>query len=304
MNILTPVTVTDSMLLGGTNIPEPAAGETAWVASGTYALGELRIRSTTHRVYACVLAHSGVTTPPESDPTRWLEKGPTQRYAPFDIYSSTKTTSTSTITYELQPGFVNALALYGLKGSSVTVNVKDTPGGTTIFSETRSVFEEPVGWYEYLFAPAKPKDRMIFTGIPIRPLAVVTVTVTGADNALGMLVVGDYVALTGDGAFGGTQYGASAEPITFSYIKTEDDGTTKIVRRNAATSLRARVVLPAGETDQALRRIRDVLDVPVAWVAADAVNYDGLNVFGLGSATVSYESPTHSQIDITVKGMI
>ena len=54
MNIITPITVTAAMIGGATTIAEPAAGETAWVSAGTYALGDLRIRTSTHRVYKCV----------------------------------------------------------------------------------------------------------------------------------------------------------------------------------------------------------------------------------------------------------
>ena len=40
-------------------------------------------------------------------------------------------------------------------------------------------------------------------------------------------VWGDYRSLLGDGAtFGGTEAGASAEPVTYSYINTAADGTT------------------------------------------------------------------------------
>ena len=69
------------------------------------------------------------------------------------------------------------------------------------------------------------------------------------------------------GEWGGTQYGASAEPVSYSYIKTNADGTTTIVRRNAATSMRASIILPRDQADYALACIQEVLDKPVSWVA-------------------------------------
>ena len=114
MKILTPLAITDAMILAGTTVAEPAAGETAWVSGANYVVGDLRIRVSTHRVYRCAVAHTGSTTPPETDTTRWVEEGPTQRWAPFDNYTNTAATGTTSLTYVLQTGFANALALYGL----------------------------------------------------------------------------------------------------------------------------------------------------------------------------------------------
>ncbi len=307
MNVIVPITITDSMIGAATSIAEPAAGETAWVSAGTYALGDLRIRATTHRVYQCVLGHTGITTLPENDATRWLDKSPTQRYAPFDIYTSTAATTTTSITYVLTPGFFNALSLYGLTGTTAVVTIKDVTGGTVIYTQTIDLSIPPLGWYEYLFSPRKVIDKLILKNLPIRPAAELTITVTSASGqpvGIGMLNVGDYLSLLGEGAWGGTQYGASAEPVSYSYIKVNADGTTTIVRRVSATSMRAAVMLPREEADQALQAIQAVLDVPVSWIATDVSGYAGLNVFGLGSASVSYDGFSHASLNIVVKGLI
>lgn len=304
MNILTPLTITDSMVLSGTTIAEPAAGETAWVSAGTYALGDERIRTTTHTVYECVQAHTGRTALPENDSAYWLAKRPTLRWAPFDSYTSTATTATTSLTYVLQPGYFNALAMYGLVGTSADITVKDAPGGSVVFSKTVSLLEDPVGWWEFLFLPTRQISKLLLTGIPIRPNAELTITITGATVGVGMINVGDYRSILGEADWGGVEAGAKSEPITYSYIKTNDDGTTKIVRRNAATSMRASVVLPRKNADYALSCIQQVLDIPVSWVATNSKGFDGLNVFGLGSGSLSYDSFDIATLDISVKGMI
>ena len=78
MYVLKPITITAGMIQAGTSIDEPAAGETAWTSVGTYTVGDLRIRSTTHKVYECVQASTGRTALPENDPAYWLEKGPSE----------------------------------------------------------------------------------------------------------------------------------------------------------------------------------------------------------------------------------
>jgi len=308
MNVLTPIAITDAMIGAGTTIAEPAASETAWVSGGTYAVGDLRIRTTTHKVYSCVQAHSGRTALPENDAAYWLEKSPTNRYAPFDIYNTTAATATTSLTYVLSPGYFNAISLYGLVGSNISITLKDAPAGTTIWSYSGSLYRDPLGWYEYLFGGLQQIDRLQFHDLPIRPTAELAITLSASSGqpvGIGMINVGDRISLGGgDANWGGTQYGSTAEPVTYSYIKTNADGTTSIVRRHYATGMRATIFVTQSQADTALSIIRNLLDVPVSWIATDVNGYDGLNVFGLGSASVNYAGPGYAIISLTVKGMI
>lgn len=307
MKFIRPITLTESMLKSST-VSEPAATEAAWQSGGAYAAGDLRIRASTHRVYLCTSSHSGSAIPPELDVARWTDAGPTLRWAPFDFYISTAAMSTTSLTYVLQPGYFNAFALYGLTGTQLSVVIKDESGGSIIYSHVAPLYEDPAGWYEYLFVAPRAITQVSKTNLPIRPDAEVSITVSAASGqpvGIGMITLGDMVDLLGDLAeFGGTEYGATAEPTTYSYIKTDDFGNTTIVRRHRATGMNASVALPRINADEALRQIQTVLDVPVAWVATDAAGYAGLNVFGLGSARMSYDSPEIAKLQITVKGMI
>lgn len=295
------------MFAAGTTVAEPASGETVWSNTSAYNVNNKVIRTETHRVYECVQAvpSGGRATLPENDPTYWLDKGPTQRYAPFDSYTSTAATGTTSMTYVLKPGFFNAIALYGLVGLSLSISVKDATGGTVIYSKTIDLTEPSIGWYEYLFSPRKPINKVILKGIPIRPTAELTVTITASSGqpvAIGMMNIGDYAALSE--TWGGTQFGASAEPTSNSYFKNNSDGTTAIVKRPSATNMRASVMIPKGEADQALYKVQSVLDVPVSWIASDVSGFAGLNVFGLGSASLSYDSPSYATMNISVRGYI
>jgi hypothetical protein len=311
MNILVPITITDSMFGAGTTVAEPAPGEIAWVSAGTYVLGDRRIRTQTHRVYECVKAHTGRTTDPEKDAAYWLDAGPTQRYAPFDAYTTTAATGTTSMTYVLSPGYFNAVSLYGLIGTQIVVSVKDAPGGTEIYrypaSGTASLTEPPTGWYDYMFGKRRAIQKLVLRGIPIRPSAELTITVSdgsGAAVGIGMINVGDLSPLLGDAQWGGVMAGASAEPTSYSYIKTNDDGTITIRRRSKATNLLASVAMPRERADAALAAVQRVLDVPVSWIATTSQGFDGLNVFGIGSGAMSYDSFGIATLQINVKGII
>lgn len=307
MNIIKPTSITDAMIGASTTIAEPSPGEVEWSAVAHYTVGTVVIRTTTHRKYKNAIAGVDATLP-ENLPTRWQDIGPTNRYAPFDIYTSTAATATTSLTYVLTPGYFNAVALYGLTGAQYSLVVKDAPAGSTIFSRSGFLTEDPLGWYEYLFGATKTRNKLIFTGVPIRPTAEVTLQISAASGAavgVGLIVLGDYASLSGNGPWGGTQHGASAEPVTYSFIKTLDDGTTQIVRRHSATNLRVSVVMPRLEADGVLQSVQSVLDVPVAWIATDAEGYSGLNTFGIGSSTpMRYDNYGMATLEINVKGLV
>lgn len=291
------------MLGAGTTLTEDPTS--AWV-SGTYSLGDYRHVVATHRVYKCALAGSS-TVSPELDPSRWVDTRPTNKFAPFDIYTSTAASTLTSMTYVVTPGYFNAIALYGLIGAAYSLTVKDVTGGSTIYSRSGTLAEAPEGWYEYLFSTPRVLTKLIFTEIPPRPAAEVTLTLTtGSGNpvALGMFVLGDYVSLAGSGAWGGTQYGASVEPVTYSYIKANADGTTSIIRRHSATNLRVTVSMPSAEADSVLQSMQNILDIPVAWVATGESGYSGLSTFGLGSGAMRYDNYSVANFEITVKGLI
>lgn len=306
MNILIPTPITDAVLVSST-IAEPAAGETAWVSAGTYVLGDQRIRTATHRVYECIQAHTGRTALPEADPLYWEDISPTNRWAAFDIYENTKSRATTSLAHVLSPGFFNNVKCYGLAGNTINATVKAGAGGTVIFDQAKSLYEEAGGLFEYLFAPHRYVDRVSFKSIPLHPSAELTLTVsgaTGSEVAVGIVNVGLASELVSADAIGGTEQGASVEPVTYSRIKTDEFGTTKIKRGHAATGMRASVLLPIEDANNAIRVIRQVLDVPVSVEASDIPGYEWLNVFGLISASMSDAEGRMARLSLNVKGMI
>ena len=315
--VIVPITVTDAMIGAGTTIaepdatvPSPGVAETAWSGSSVaYTVGQVRTRSTTHKKYTCVVGHTSAASPlPENDPTRWQEGDPTNRWCPFDIYSTaTKASATGSFTYDLRPGFFTALSLYGLSGATLEVTVKDEPAGATIYSYETDLYAQAMGFYELLFSPLQALTKVVLRDIPISPDAQLLITVdAGSGTAeVGTINIGDYQVLIGEDAdFGGTQYGASAEPKTFSYIETAEDGTVSIVRRGSATDLRAKVMMPAEKASAAVAIVQALLDVPVSIIATTADGYDYLNVFGLLSGSATAAGPTHAEFDLFAKGFI
>lgn len=307
MIYIDPIDMTDAGLLAGTNTAEPGPGEVAWVASGTYAVADRRIRANTHRVYYCVQPHNGRTAPPELDATFWKDVGPTLRWAPFDYYASTVNTSTTgDLNYVISGRYVNAVWLDGLMGASVSISIKNAVGGSVVLTKTQTLKQGSVGYWDYAYGKKYFVKRVLFKDLPIYPAAEITITVTASPDAtrsIGTIVRGKKTALMA-GGWGGTQWGAKAVPRTFTYRKTNDDGSLQIVLRGSAVDLDCNVMMELAAADQAVDALTRLMSRPVVWFATDLKNFRALNTFGFASKPViSYESG-RAEISNYIEGVV
>ena len=269
-----------------------AAGGAAITTTGT--------QSGTH---TCGLASNYGKTP-ASNLTAWQALEATNRWKMFDAAVSSQTTATTSLTVVLQPGFFNDVALYGVMGGTVTITVKDQPGGSVIKSYTGSIDGPYLDEYDWCWGPPRTNPKVVLTDILPYPSAELTITVSASSGTvgIGMVAIGTYRSMI-LGDWGGTEYGARAEPVTCSAITVDDYGNTRIVRRRAATDMRISVVLPQADADYAVALLQSVLDIPVSIIATTAAGYARHNVFGLPSGSFSSESCAHVTADIYVKGM-
>lgn len=248
--VMVPVKIVDAMIAAGTTVPEPntANGEVAWVASGSYAIDDLR--TSNGSMYSCIRVHSGRATRPELDPGYWRRKGPTDRQAPFDDYSSTKARGKGAITFVLTPGFVNGVSVYGPEGATYSLVVRNAPGGSLIREQHGDLYAQAAGLWELLFTPLPALEKISMDDIPIAPNAEVTVTISAPGNgavAVGDIKVGDWRSLVGDADMGGVERGAEAQRKSYTYRKYNDDGSYDQVRRGNARDVSCRVLLDAEE---------------------------------------------------------
>lgn len=294
-----PIETTEAQILSG-----PAEDPTpAWTAA-TYAVGDERHVVATHRIYRCAVA-GAKTVSPEADPTDWQDQRPTQRWAPFDTYTSTSITSTADINYRIKSRFVNAVVLYGLRGKAVTLTI--TANGIVIYSKTVRLQYSARGYWDYGYGQRRSRTSLIFTGLPIHKDAEITVTVAASGTstrAIGMLIRGKLTALHGRGGFGGTQTDAVVEPRTFTYRKTEADGTYKIVPRGSAKNLSFTVLMDRSQADRCEQELELLLPRPICWILSLKPGFSGLSAFGFTTkAPLRYRNET-ATCDLTVEGNI
>lgn len=305
--VMVPINITASMIRSGTTIPEPdvSVGEVAWVSGGNYTVGMLR----THKgsIWGCRTAHTGISKTPDADIANWYRDGPTNRMAPFDDYSRTKATATGSLTYVLQPGFMNGAAVYGMEGSGYSVVIRDQPGGEVIRSWTGDLYSQAVGLYELLFAPLVPTLQMSFDDIPLAPAAEVTITITsgpGEPVALGTIKAGDWRQFIGDSKRGGAEYGAEAERKTYTLRKYYSDGTYDIQRRTSSRNINCTVKIDAEQAMYADAIMGEIEDVAVPFEATGLPRYGYLNTLGFVTGTIRADNYGTASLNLKIEGNI
>lgn len=131
MKLIRPTTLTDVMLTSST---APENDHPVWASGTAYAVGARVILTATHRRYEALVASTGVN--PATDPTKWLDLGPTNRWAMFDDRVGTATTRTGSLQVVLAPGATDGVALIDTNAESATVTL--TVSGTTLYIKTQS----------------------------------------------------------------------------------------------------------------------------------------------------------------------
>ena len=295
MRVLKPLKVTSAMLVS-TTATEAAA---AWVSGTTYAVGQTVKRTTTQRLYRRVIAGAG-TVAPELDSAAWVDGGPTNDWAMFDVENFTVTTGPPVLTVVLNMGFFNAVYLSGLSGTALDITVRESPGGAVISTYSESLTTRVVNdWYDYFFAPFVQKKDVTLQNIPLAPTAQLTVTIT-ADTAAtcASLDVGSMFL------FGGTEQGAKAKLKSYSTVKPDVFGKLTTVKRYSAKTMSARVFMELSNAIAAQAVLDDLDAVNAIWIATTVDAYGPLRVRGIADGELSFEVKNTCYLNLTVTGTI
>lgn len=234
---------------------------TAGSQSGTHTA-----HAAVHRVYES-LANSNLNNPPAiDDGTKWLDVGPTNKWAAFDLLRNTATTfPSSPATIVITPGErVDAIGLIGMVADSVTVNV--TVSAVSVYSYTENLStREITNWYDYFFAPFSTKNAIALFNLPPYVNGVLTITLTSSPGlpALGGLVLGRSVYL------GRTLHDTEAPGLNFSRVDRDEYGNAEMVRRRTVPKTTQLVRFDKAITNKLLD-VRTALNAePALWSGLD-----------------------------------
>lgn len=303
MKIIKPIAITPAMLTGST-VAEPDTGETVWNSATAYTEGQQVIRTSTHMIYKCAVANTNFT--PEANLTgatpKWVEVGPTNRWAMFDRKVGTATTAASTLTIVLRPGGISGLAMLELVGREAVVTMKDEPGGAVVYSRTIDLDGSIIGdIYDWFFGEYEQRTDFVLTDLPAHYTdCELTVTLTGTSGvACGVFQVGQVIEIgtTLSGATAGIANYGSNEPDTF--------GNIDFVERGYAKRNNFKVLTAKADFNKIYRRLAQVRSTPIVMIGSEEIGLEPLIGYGIVvdfSIEVAYS--THHLCDLEFLGMI
>lgn len=296
MKLIRPTTLKDAMLSSST---APENDYAAWGSGTAYAVGARVILTETHRRYEALAASTGVN--PASDPTKWLDIGPTNRWAMFDERVGTATTRAGSLQVVLTPGATDGVALIDTNAESATVTL--TVSGAPLYTKTQSFNAGGNAidtWFAWFFEPLGQKTNMLFLDVPVYETGVLTVNMTRDNPAdqvsCGTLLVGRQFDI------GETEHGVDIGIIDYSRKETDQFGATSVVERAFAKRMTARVVMQTSAIDDVHRTLAAIRATPVLWIGSEG--FESLTVFGFYKEfSIDLAYPTVSYCSLTIEGL-
>lgn len=298
MRIIAPNGITDAKLSSST-VPENDFP--TWNAASSYAVGAKVIRTATHRIYQCLVGGIDATVP-ELAPVRWLDIGPTNRWAMFDNAVGTVTSASGAITVVLRPGAVGGLALLELTGKVASITMKDAPGGSIIYSRTvvldGSLIDSFYAWFYEEYAQL---TDFVLTDLPVHFVSnELTISITGITTvSCGVCHMGPTMEI------GIAQTGASVGIVDYSRKSVDAFGNYSITKRAFSKRSDMQIVTEAGRFNQIYRSLATIRSTPCIFIATEAGGFEPLIVYGFYkdfSIDVAYYS--HHLCNLSIEGLI
>lgn len=258
--------------------------ETAYNGATTYALGATV--SANNRCYESLqAANTGNALPvlPETETDWWIDVGPTNKFAMFDLDANTQTVTASPLTVVIVPGErINTVGLTGLQANEAVISATSVTGGGTVYGpvtidlNTREVLDG----YDYAFEPFSTSPSAVVFDLPPYSDIIVTVTLssTSGNVKCGSLVLGTYIYL------GDTETGASNSGLNFSTVTRDLYGNATLVKRRTLPQTRQKLFADAARVNK-IKAARVLLNAsPALWTALDDSGnawFDALTILGI-----------------------
>jgi hypothetical protein len=287
----------DPTVLIATNVPEDDAAP--W-AAGSYSSGNTVLFD--HQVYEALATTSAQPDiGAAADPPSWLLLGAANRWKMFDGIISNQTEQLGIISVSIRPGTpVNALALFGVNGSELSVRVTDPVAGI-VYDETRPLQDNSAitNLYAYFFEDIVPIRDVVVLDLPSYRNATIDITiVAGADVArCGELVLGRQREI------GRAAFGLSHGIDSYSKVqRNEDFGDITIVKRAYSKRCDYDVILQTNRVDAVQDLLASIRDTPIVYIGDR--NRRSTIVYGFfRTFTIVLSNPATSTCSIEVEGL-
>ena len=239
--------------------------------------------------------------PASDDGSWWIDAGPTNRWAMFDLLRNTGTTTASPLTVSITPGQrVDSIGVVGMVADTVTVTV--TVAGATVYTASANLLNRPTsGWYDYFYGAFRYRQEFARFDLPPYTNAVITITLTKANGNVtcGGVVLGSSVYL------GRTLHEAESDALNFSKIERDDFGTATLVPRRSVPRTVQTLRCKKTDVDRILQLRDDLNATPALWSGLDDQDsgyFSALLIVGVYKRfTISMDQPEDALISLELE---
>jgi hypothetical protein len=304
------INVTAANFISST-VPEPdpsrvmgdgSVGEVVFNPAGTTTKNQRRYLASTHRVYRDSVG-GAATGSPDVDVTRWVDEGPTNKWAWADRQNGTYTEAVSSLVIVLAPRSISAIGFSGLVNvATVRVRLWDTDGGNLVLDQVHALRDlsglSP--WWSWFFLKPVYMDRLLISDLPPHPEGRLELTFTapGATTLrVGSITPGGWLN------FGGAEITVRAKLRDHGYSITDQWGNSIDNPGAIAQDLTCRAIVPRDLANSVHRSITKTLRRRVFWAPSSRRSDRYLLTDGvLTSAELGPDNSAMVAIDFDIEG--
>lgn len=273
MSIIKPNGLTTAMLTSSTAVDADAVYNPATA----YALNA---RCTyLGRIWECIQGPS-TGQQPDTSPLYWRNYAPSNRWRMFDSAVGTITSAVGGLTVVMRPGAVGGIALLELVGKSVSIVMKDAPGGTVIYTKTVLLDgTEITSFYDWFYTEYTQLGDLVLTDLPVHFVSnELTVTLEAASPVAvvecGVCHFGEVVDI------GIAQQGASVGIVDYSKKSVDAFGNYSIQQRAFSKRADLQLVTKKSDFNRIYRALAALRSTPCIYIATENPGYEPLIVYG------------------------
>lgn len=305
------IDVNDATFISST-VPEPdtgrvmgdgSVGEVAFNPAGTTTKGQRRYLASTHRVYRDAVGGAATGSPDVDGGQRWIDEGPTNKWAWADRQNGTYTEAVSSLVIVLAPRTISAIGFSGLVNvATLRVRMWDTDGGNLVLDRVHSLrdLSGSSPWWSWFFLKPVYMDRLLVSDLPPHPEGRVELTLTapGATTLrVGSITPGTWLS------FGGAEITVRAKLRDHGYSVTDQWGNSIDKPGAIAQDLTCRASLPRELANGVHRNIIKTLRRRVFWAPSSRRSDRYLLTDGvLTSAELGPDNSAMVAIDFEIEG--
>jgi hypothetical protein len=296
MKMIPPRAITDA-LFHDSNITEPSAAELVnpsylgtYSAGSTYSINAIVLVVAAHRLYQS-LQNGNINHTPGAvgSETWWLDYGACDRWKVFDAKVGSQAELADSITYELDPGPIDSVAILNLEAASVTVTMTDVGGAGP-----------PVIWTTTTLIDGLFVSDIVKTDFPLAyltPHLLIEITYTGHTAKVGEIVVGVYESI------GSMKYAPEVGITDYSVKSVDTFGNYTVLERAYSKRLSCETSILNTLLDATYNVLAGQRAAPAVWVGS--ADYASMIVYGFYkdfSITIPYKN--YSLCTLEIEGLV